>query len=306
VTDIVTDKASHVLLGGASRIRTRVRGFAPWSPQQDTQRLLGLVQGVLREYHDNLPLTVRQIFYRLVGAHGYDKTEHAYQRLAEHLSRARRANMISMDAIRDDGITVIAPTCYRNASDFLDNVRSSAEQMKLDHSSGQKTRLVVLCEAAGMGPQIARVANPFGVDVFPAGGFDSTTAKHGFAAQLADHDRPTEVLHIGDHDPSGVHMFLAFAEDVAAFAHDLGGDVRFTRLAVTPDQIERHSLPTAPPKTTDKRAFHGLTCQAEALAPDDLADIVRTAITQRYDRAAFDRVLKREKRERAKLRKLLA
>jgi len=35
-------------------------------------------------------------------------------------------------------------------------------------------------------------------------------------AALAEHDRPTEVLHIGDHDPSGTHMFLAFLEDVEA------------------------------------------------------------------------------------------
>jgi len=32
------------------------------------------------------------------------------------------------------------------------------------------------------------------------------------------------VLHIGDHDPSGVSMFLAFLEDVEAFARDLGGE----------------------------------------------------------------------------------
>ena len=56
-----------------------------------------------------LPLTVRQIFYRLVGAHGYDKTEQAYARLGEHLNRARRAGLIEFDAIRDDGITFAEP-----------------------------------------------------------------------------------------------------------------------------------------------------------------------------------------------------
>jgi hypothetical protein len=100
------------------------------------------------------------------------------------------------------------------------------------------------------------------------GGFDSLTDKHKFAAALAEHDRPTEVLHIGDHDPSGVSMFLAFLEDVEAFTRDLGGAATFTRLAVTPEQIDRYDLPTAPAKDTDKRAFSGATCQAEALAPD--------------------------------------
>ena len=43
--------------------------------------LLGQVEAVLDEYADYLPLTVRQIFYRLVGAYGYEKTERAYARL---------------------------------------------------------------------------------------------------------------------------------------------------------------------------------------------------------------------------------
>ena len=120
-----------------------------------------------------------------------------------------------------------------------DRSETMAEEFTLDRSVGQPTRLVVICEAAGMAPQLARVADPFGMTVMSGGGFDSLTDKHKFAASLADHDRPTQVLHIGDHDPSGVSMFLAFLEDVEAFARDLGGDVTFTRLAVTPSQIER-------------------------------------------------------------------
>ena len=122
-----------------------------------------------------------------------------------------------------------------------------------------------------------------------------------FAEELADHDRPTEVLHIGDHDPSGAHMFLAFLEDVQAFARDLGGQATFTRLAVTPQQIASYRLPTAPAKPTDTRAFRGQTCQAEALAPDDLANILRAAIEQRIDRRAYERVLRRERQVRRKL-----
>jgi hypothetical protein len=65
------------LLGGAARTRTRVRGFAPWSPHGPTLQLLEQVRAVLSEYEHHLPLTIRQIFYRLVGAHNYEKTERA-------------------------------------------------------------------------------------------------------------------------------------------------------------------------------------------------------------------------------------
>jgi hypothetical protein len=180
-----------------------------------------------------------------------------------------------------------------------------AENFALDRTTGQSARLVVMCEASGMAPQLHRVIDPFGIPVMSGGGFDSVTDKHRFASGLASLGRPTEVLHIGDHDPSGTHMFLAVLEDIAAFARDLGGDVTFTRLAVTPSQIARYRLPTAPPKPTDARAFRGETCQAEALAPDVLAGILRAAIEVRLNRRAYERVLKRERSGRRELLKQL-
>jgi hypothetical protein len=289
------------LLGGAQRVRTRPRGFAPWSPEKATLELLDQVRGVLDEYEDYLPLTIRQIFYRLVGAHEYEKTERAYARLCEHLNRARRARMIPMSAIRDDTGVVLAPIMWRDAAEWLAATREEAKELMLDRTAGQATRLVVTCEAAGMAPQLGRIANPLGVTAMSGGGFDSVTDKHKFASALADYDRPTEVLAITDLDASGAHKYLAEMEDAIAFARDLGGEVTFTRLAVTREQIKRYRLPTAPPKATDRRAFHGETCQVEALAPDVLANILRSAIETRIDHAAYERVLKREREVRREL-----
>lgn len=84
--------------------RLRPRGYATWRPQAKTEVLLGRVEDVIAEYEDFLPLTVRQIFYRLVASHGYEKTEAAYKRLGEHLNRARRAGRIPFETIRDDGV----------------------------------------------------------------------------------------------------------------------------------------------------------------------------------------------------------
>ena len=88
------------LLGGAERIRTRARGFAPWQPRGPSQELLEQVRAVFGEYEDYLPLTIRQVFYRLVGKFEYEKTEQAYKRLVEHLSRARRARLIPWTTFR--------------------------------------------------------------------------------------------------------------------------------------------------------------------------------------------------------------
>jgi hypothetical protein len=282
------------LFGGAERTRTRPRGFASWSPRQETLGLLARVNAVLGEYQDHLPLTLRQIFYRLVGAHGYEKTEQAYARLGEHLVRARRARLVPMEAIRDDGGTTITPNMWANGEEYFAAVRAQAGELMLTP------------EAAGMAPQLARVASPFGITVMSSGGFESLTEKYQFAEELAKDDRPAEILSIGDHDPSGVSMFAAYLEDVEAFTRDLGGDATFTRLAVTPEQVREFNLPTAPPKPTDRRAFSGETCQAEALAPDVLAGILRDAIEARIDRRAFERVLRRERAVRRELMEKLS
>jgi hypothetical protein len=96
-------------------------------------------------------------------------------------------------------------------------------------------------------------------------------------------------------------MFLAFLEDVEAFTEELGGQAKFTRLAVTPAQIAAYRLPTAPPKAGDRRASHGQTCQAKAIAPDDLANILRSAIEARTDRRAYASVLRHERAARREL-----
>lgn len=74
--------------------RTRVRGFAPWCPKARALEVVELVRGVLDEYAAYLPLTVRQVFYRLHGAHGFPKRETEYKRLLEVLNRARRARLV--------------------------------------------------------------------------------------------------------------------------------------------------------------------------------------------------------------------
>ena len=150
------------------------------------------------------------------------------------------------------------------------------------------------------------------------------TLKHEAAERIATREVPTIVLHVGDFDPSGEHVFTSAAEDVGAWVEHLtgsGGDlfdlfvafgggggstewVTFERVAVTPEQIDEYGLDTQPRKAPRKGepSFSGEeTCQAEALAPDDLAEIVREAVQIHIDPLVFDRVLADEETERALL-----
>ena len=120
---------------------TRPRGFAPWNPQGKSLALLAQIETVLDEYEAYLPLTIRQVFYRLVGQFEYDKTERAYSRLCKTFNRARRAGLIPFEAIRDDGGTRIAPPAWGGVASFKATVADSARTYRLDRQGGQERRL---------------------------------------------------------------------------------------------------------------------------------------------------------------------
>ncbi len=151
-----------------------------------------------------------------------------------------------------------------------------------------------------MAPQLERVCGPYSIPVYSSGGFDSVTVKHDMAQAFSRIGR-VRILHIGDHDPSGVHIFGSLDEDVRAFIGEFGGDAEFIRLAVTPDHIAHYDLPTAPPKETDRRAFTGETVQAEALPPDVLARILQDAIGDYLDMDIYRQAVEIEREERRAL-----
>lgn len=278
-----------------SRKTGRPRGYINgYKPQAKTRELLDQAQAVLDEYREYWPLTCRQIFYRMVGAHGYDKTEGAYKRLCGHLANARRGRIIPFYAIRDDGVTSYHRDHFEDRDAFLRHVRKLGESYTRDKLAGQDIHLEVWCEAAGMLPQLDDVAEPYSVRAYSSGGFDSLTSKKNLASRICRIGKPTVILHLGDFDPSGESIFDCVAEDVQAFVeadrpHGLV-NVEFERIALTRDQVHLYGLPTAPPKVSDSRSksWDGGTCQLEALPPNVIAGIVRDQIERHIDQDQFE------------------
>jgi hypothetical protein len=287
--------------------RRRPRGYADWRPQAKTRRLLEGISKVLDEYEDQLPLTVRQIFYRLVATNGYPKTENAYNNLAEHLVRARRASLIPFDAIRDDGVVTYSTAWHDGPEAFWDDTGERIRGYRRDRQAGQRQRIELWCESAGMAPQLSRVADEYSVPVFTCGGFSSLTAVRQIAERAVARDVPTVLLHVGDLDPSGEAIFEAMVADAAAFVEadrviQLQG-VEGVRVALTTEQVAGRNLPTAPPKASDQRSrkWQGETCQLEALPPDELAAVVNVAIADRIDLDVLEEQVRVEQLDRVDL-----
>ncbi|MEV4115964.1 hypothetical protein [Nonomuraea sp. NPDC049695] len=255
---------------------------------------------MLDRYRDHLPVSLRQLFYVLLSDGVLAKSERDYKRMCEYVGMARRSGRIAWDVIRDDTqIAVQAPPSFADQQDFWTAVARAADDYRVDRQAGQPVRLELWCETAGMVPQLVRIGEEFGISCFSGGGFDGLAGKHDAATRAAAGGLKTCILHLGDYDPSGEHLFSSLAEDVVAFAAAAGAAVEFERVAVTAEQVVTYRLPTAPPKATDRRSFSGTTTtQAEALPPDILAALVRTAIEAHRDPVIHQQALAREETDR--------
>jgi len=90
---------------------------------------------------NHLPLTVRQVFYRLVATYGFEKTERAYGRLCEHLVRARRAKLIPFGVIRDDGPVSYSSEWHDGPEAFWDETVERIREYRRDRQAGQRVRV---------------------------------------------------------------------------------------------------------------------------------------------------------------------
>lgn len=264
-----------------------IHGYQPYRPKEYGQSVLRAAKAVLVEYEAwERPMTVRQVFYRLVAQHGFDKTENAYSSLGNYIARSRRAyqaqiiylvqeqglqakeaqqvavrseTLIPFSWIRDERGQTHLVTSYETVDEYVEAVEEEISYLQKDRTVGQPRHLELWCEANGMVPLLREIARPYGLRVSSGGGYDSVTAKHKLAQRIIRtwHSSrcPSTVLHIGDFDPSGEGMFHSLTDDVSEMVWQYTGcePVEFERMGLTGAQVMELDVETAPPKPTDSR-----------------------------------------------------
>lgn len=78
------------------------------------------------------------------------------------------------------------------------------------------------CEAEGLGPRIATIADPWDVPVYPSKGFEGYKSKQAAGQRVAERafetGLPTVAFHIGDGDRPGWDLYRAGAQEIAVWA----------------------------------------------------------------------------------------
>ncbi len=249
---------------------------------------------------DENPMTVRQVFYRLVSLGVIDKTEAEYKTtVCRLLTDMRRNGELSYRWIADNTRWMRKPATYSNLEQA---VQETAQFYRRCLWDDQDVYVEIWLEKDALSGVLYPITAQYDVPLMVTRGYPSLSFLHSAAEGILYEDKPTFLYYVGDHDPSGVHIPQKVEADLREMA--AGVEIHFERIAVNVDQIEAWNLPTRPTKKTDTRSktFKGASVEADAIPPADLRALVDEVITQHIDKWVLTTTKVAERSERELLR----
>jgi hypothetical protein len=262
----------------------------------DVEHIREVIRHTLQEEQ---PMTVRQLFYRLVSLGTIDKTEAEYKGTIGRLTvEMRRAGDIPFGWIADNTRWMRKPRTHSSLEQAL---RQTAATYRRAVWDVQDAYVEVWLEKDALAGVLLEVTSPWDVPLMVTRGFPSLSYLHEAGELIAAESSPTYLYYFGDFDPSGMDITRVVENGIREFAPD--ADITFNRVAVTPQQIIEMALPTRPTKTTDTRSknFLGESVEVDAIDPATLRRMVEECITQHIDTDAHDRLMSIEAAERETL-----
>ncbi len=264
------------------------------------EELLAGVEGVLAQY-TGIPVTVRQLYYRLVAARLIPNTHRSYKNLVSALSDWRRARKIPCRAFEDRTRNLNRLDLGWRADDpegwllaWVKKAVGESRNYRLARWYGQTRRVIVAVEKQALEGPFNEVCEELAVDLAVCRGYPSLSFLNEVASALRGGDpdrdgRENVVLYFGDFDPSGLNIPETVERDLSGF---FGQSLDFVRVALTRDQIDERGLPPAPVKLTDSRAAgfiseHGEEVyELDAIEPRELQDMIRAVVGEYWDEGA--------------------
>lgn len=264
----------------------------------------GIEDAMIAALQKDRPMTVRQLFYRMVSEGVIDKTEQEYKgTVCRLLANMRRERRLPFHWLADNTRWVRRPQSHDRLSEMLEE---SVSLYRRNLWQDQGVHVEIWLEKDALSGVIYNITSKWNVPLMVTRGYPSLTFLHSSAAELESVGKPAFLYYFGDHDPSGTDITRAVEEGVREFAP--GADITFERIAVTPEQIEEMKLPTRPTKKSDSRSktFEGDSVDVDAIPPSDLRAMVERCIIQHIDPDSYSRHVATEQSERQTLTDLLA
>jgi hypothetical protein len=305
-------------------------------------QMVGIARRIAQEFADDgYNLTLRQLYYQFVAndlfpddrayaqttagkwvkhPDGTKNAEPNYKWLGDIVNDARMAGYIDWDTLVDRTREEAGGTGHmEDPADIID-----PRYYWTDKWAGQEYYVEVWVEKEALSEIAARGAERLEATYFCCRGYVSASAQWRAAQRMVDairDNKKVRIIHLGDHDPSGIDMTRDIRDRLATFiAQDMGyagpgeeawyyGEMledqfEVERIALNMDQIRTHNPPPNPAKLTDSRgsgyvAKYGMkSWELDALTPRILVPMIEQAITQYVDVDLFNERVREEKQQR--------
>lgn len=251
---------------------------------------------VLSELETYTPLTLRQVYYQLVGKGYIENNKSQYGMLSNLLKWARINGYISWDVIEDRTRAFHDLAGWYSYHSFIDaSLKHFLSGYSRDLLQTQDKYLEIWIEKDALSTIFTKVAEKYTVPVVVCRGFSSVSFLNDFKERLdVRQDKLPLVLYFGDFDPSGVEMLNAMKTTLNDELRVNG--IEFKRVALLQEDIHTYKLPHSPDalKYTDTRAkkhiiaYGEIAVELDALRPDVLELKIKNAIEDEINIDAFN------------------
>lgn len=274
--------------------------------RQSSLDLINLVNEVIDDYKaQGYELTLRQVYYQLV-ARGYiPNNERSYKNIGNLINDGRLAGLIDWYAITDRTRNLRGNSHWDTPADVIASAKYS---YLLDKWEGQPNYVEVWVEKDALVDVVGQACRPLDVPYFSCRGYTSQSEMWAAARRfLRQRDREQRIIiHLGDHDPSGIDMTRDIQDRLEMF----GADVIVKRVALTMNQIDHYNPPPNPAKITDSRCGRYIaqygheSWELDALEPKVITTLINQEVTMYRDDTLYRMICGKESREKEELQLL--
>lgn len=288
--------------------------YEPRSFQAKTLEVINRANRICESYAaQGFTLTLRQLYYQFVSRGWIPNRDTEYKRLGSIINDARHAGLIDWRHMEDRTRNLKALPHWDSPADIID---TCARQFQEDLWGNQEAHVEVWIEKDALVGVIEPACVRNDVAYFSCRGYTSASEVWAASQRLLSMYRAGRsrlvVLHLGDHDPSGIDMTRDVGSRIRDFLHyHSSGAARaldIQRLALNMPQVEEYSPPPNPGKITDSRfaayqeRYGDDSWELDALEPTVIDGLIQRAIDQERDADLWAESLANRNRQRRVLR----
>ncbi|MCK5603195.1 hypothetical protein KAR91_15035 [Candidatus Pacearchaeota archaeon] len=174
----------------------------------------------------------------------------------------------------------------------MNPINALPNYLRFDQWARQEHYVEVWVEKEALGNVIAKACNPYMVPYMSCKGYLSASeawrAGRRFLQKSLHEGKQCHLIHLGDHDPSGLDMTRDNQHRLKIFS-EIPDGVNVNRIALNMDQIKEYDPPPNPTKLTDSRSgdyvkrFGKSSWELDALKPEMMVDLIQSEITNLID-----------------------